>query len=57
MSWMVSFCIRRYDRLSAVHISALMQWRTWRAFSRPSAKQLHTEAGLVRSNVRSSARV
>ena len=40
-----------------VHISALIACLIWRAFSRPSAKQLQTESELVRSNVSSSASV
>ena len=34
-----------------------MQWRIWRAFSRPFEKLFRIEPGFVRSNVRSSASV
>ena len=57
MSSIRSSRIRSHARFRQVHISALMQWRIWRAFSRPAAKQLRIEPGLARSNVRSPARV
>ena len=57
MSRMPMRCNRRYGRFSPSHISPVMHCRICRAFSRPIAKQLHTDSGCIRSNVMSSASV